>query len=117
MKPLILITILLPLALAGILTVDLKTTHQTWEGVGVSQAFGTSSHIKNLPSALQSQILDLLFSSTGANFNIIRNLLPSASWVTIEPTSPGSPSATATYSWDNSSWNQVWLTNEAVKRG
>lgn len=65
-------------------------------------------------SSEQKQLLDLLFSPTaGAGFTILRNLLPSDASHTIEPNSPGSPTATPTYTWDNDSWGQVWLAKQA----
>lgn len=104
---------------ASSVTIDGSTHYQTMDGFGFSNAFGPAQTLKNLSSSSeQRQILDLLFStSTGAGFSILRNLLPSDAAHTIEPTSPGSPSATPTYTWDHDSWGQVWLAQQAKAYG
>ena len=93
--------------------------YQTIDGFGISEAFGPAHQLRTLSSISdQKRILDLLFnSSTGAGFNIVRNLLPSDANHTIEPSNPGSPTATPHYMWDNSSWGQVWLAQQAHNYG
>ncbi|HET8846655.1 MAG TPA: glycoside hydrolase, partial [Ktedonobacteraceae bacterium] len=103
---------------ASAVTINGGTTFQTIDGFGMSEAFGQANGIKNLASGPQRQILDLLFSpTTGAGFTILRNLLPSDSGNTIEPTSPGSPNATPAYTWDGSSEGQIWLSQQAKSYG
>lgn len=93
--------------------------HQTIDGFGISGAFGPANQLRTLSSTNdQKRILDLLFNtSTGAGFSILRNLLPSDVNHTIEPNNPGSPTAMPHYVWDNSSWGQVWLAQQAQRYG
>lgn len=83
-------------------TVNVNTTYQTIDGFGFSEAFTRANDVKGLPATQQKQTLDLLFSTTtGAGFTILRNRIGSGgSGDSIEPVSPGSPSATPTYQWD-----------------
>lgn len=102
------------------ITVDLGTTYQTIDGFGFSQAFGRASEFQQLNSTTaQKQGLDLLFDTTvGAGLTIIRNRIGSGSTGdSIEPDSPGSPSAAATYVWDGYDAGQVWLSQQAMSYG
>ena len=88
------------------------------DGFGFSDAFGPASTLQMAPASQQKQILNLLFNtSSGAGFTILRNLLPSDATNTIEPTSPGSPSATPHYVPLGSSEGQVWLAQQAKNYG
>ena len=100
-------------------TVDTGTLLQQIDGFGVSQAFGRAKEFQNAASAPQKQGLDYLFSTTtGAGLTIIRNRIGSGgSGDSIEPTSPGSPSSTPTYSWDNDDSGQVWFSKQAMSYG
>jgi len=104
---------------ASSVTVNGVTKYQTIDGFGISEAFGQANNVKNISSAnTQQQVLDLLFNkSTGAGFSILRNLLPSDSSNTIEPTGPSNPAGTPTYTWDGSSEGQVWLAQQAQSYG
>ncbi len=104
---------------ASTITVNGSTHYQTMDGFGFSDAFGPASTLEGLASSSEKkQVLDLLFSpTTGARFTILRNLLPSDATNTIEPNSPGSPSATPTYTWNNDSEGQVWLAQQAKSYG
>ncbi len=103
---------------ASSVTINGGTTYQTINGFGFSEAFGQASNIESAPASTQQQALDLLFNtSTGAGLTILRNILPSDSSHTIEPNSPGSPSATPTYTWDGNSWGQVALSKQAMSYG
>ncbi len=103
---------------ASSVTINGATTYQTIDGFGFSEAFGQASTLESATSSQQQQILNDLFSpSTGAGFTILRNILPSDSNHTIEPTSPGSPSAAPTYTWDGNSWGQVALSRQAMSYG
>ncbi|GLA29069.1 glycoside hydrolase family 5 protein [Aspergillus phoenicis ATCC 13157] len=91
---------------------------QEIDGFGFSQAFGRAKEFKAANTSLQKQALDLLFSTdTGAGFSIIRNYIPSSSGTTIEPNSPGSPSKSPTYQWDDDDQGQVWFTKQAASYG
>ena len=89
------------------------------DGFGFSQAFGRANEFKSANSAAQKTALDLFFSTTaGAGFSIIRNRIGSGgSGDSIEPNSPGSPSATPNYVWDGSDSGQVWFSQQAVSYG
>ena len=104
---------------ASTIAINGATTYQTMDGFGFSDAFGPAHALQLVSSSTeQKQILDLLFSpTTGAGMTILRNLLPSDASHTIEPTSPGSPGATPTYTWDGSSWGQIWLSQQAQTYG
>jgi O-glycosyl hydrolase len=79
------------------ITVDTTTTYQTIDGFGFSEAFGFGKAVQNAPSAQQTQALNYMFSTTeGAGLTILRNRVAADPADTIEPTSPGSPSATPT---------------------
>ncbi|KAI1665774.1 Glycoside hydrolase family 30 protein [Pyrenophora tritici-repentis] len=100
--------------------IDSSKTFQTIDGFGISQFFGRAGDIKFLAAAAQKKTLDLLFDPTvGAGFNILRNGIGAgkSSGFTIEPISPGSPTAPAKYQWDGGDNNQVWLTKQAKARG
>lgn len=102
------------------ITVNLGTTYQQIDGFGFSQAFGRAKEFQNLgDTAVRRQGLDYLFNTTtGAGFTIVRNRIGSGgSGDSILPTSPGSPSGTPTYSWNNDDSGQVWLSQEAMKYG
>lgn len=100
--------------------VDLSTTYQTIDGFGFSQAFGRASEFKALSNTTtQKQGLDLLFSTTtGAGMTIVRNRIGSGgAGDSIEPTSPGSPTAAPAYVWDGNDAGQVWLSQQAMSYG
>jgi glucuronoarabinoxylan endo-1,4-beta-xylanase len=110
-----------PANAATTVAVNGGTTYQRIDGFGISEAFGQANSIRNLSSSAQRQALDLLFNtSTGAGFSILRSLIPSGS-DSIEPKSPGSPSATPTYVWNGSSdstdQGQLWLAKQAKTYG
>jgi O-glycosyl hydrolase len=104
---------------ASAVTINDSTHYQTMDGFGFSNAFGPAQTLENLSSSSeQKQILDLLFSpTTGADFTILRNEFPSDAANTIEPTSPGSPTATPSYVSLSSSQGQVWLAQQAKSYG
>ncbi|KAI1328231.1 glycoside hydrolase family 5 protein [Xylariaceae sp. FL0255] len=101
------------------ITVDVGTQYQVINGFGFSQAFGRASQFQSAPAATQKQALDYLFSNTtGAGFSIIRNRIGSGgSGDSIEPSSPGSPSATPKYTWDDNDSGQVWFSQQAASYG
>jgi O-glycosyl hydrolase len=101
---------------ASTVAINGATTYQRIDGFGFSEAFGEAQGIENLSAGPQRQILNLLLSpTTGAGLTILRNLLPSDASHTIEPNSPSSPTAPPTYTWDNSSWGQVWFSQQAQR--
>jgi glucuronoarabinoxylan endo-1,4-beta-xylanase len=104
-----------PTASPATVTINGSQPYQTIDGFGISEAFGQAEQIRTLSSQSdQKQILDLLFNtSTGAGFSILRNLLPSDYFNTIEPKDPGGPNATPQYQWDHNSGGQIWLSKQA----
>lgn len=100
-------------------TVNAKSTLQTIDGFGFSQAFGRATEFQNANLVAQKQGLDLLFSTTiGAGFSIIRNRIGSGgTGDSIEPTNPGSPSAAPKYNWDGKDSGQVWFSKQAIGYG
>jgi O-glycosyl hydrolase len=105
-------------AASAAVTINGSTKYQTIDGFGFSEAFGEAAAMEQAPSSEQKQLLDLLLSpTTGAGFTILRNLLPSTSADTIEPNSPGSPTATPTYVPLGSSEGQIWLAQQAQSYG
>lgn len=101
------------------ITVSTGTKYQEIAGFGFSQAFGRASQFQDTAADLQKAALDYLFStSTGAGFSIIRNRIGSnGTGDSIEPTSPGSATATPTYVWDDDDEGQVWFSQQAVSYG
>lgn len=88
--------------------VNTSTTYQTIDGFGFSEAFGFGSAVQDAPVAQQNETLALLFNkTTGAGFTILRNRIAADPSDTIEPTNPGSPSATPTYVWNGNDDSQV----------
>jgi len=107
-----------PVYAASAVTINGGTTYQTIDGFGAAEAFGKAQDVENLPASAQKQMLDLLYSpTTGAGLTILRILLPSDSGSTIEPNSPGSPTANPTYRALGSSQGQVWLAQQARSYG
>ncbi len=96
-------------------------TFQRIDGFGVSEAFGQANSIRTAAGAARQQALSMLFSATnGAGFSILRSIIPSGG-DSIEPKSPGSPSATPTYVWngndDATDQGQLWLARQAKSYG
>ncbi|KAI1874979.1 uncharacterized protein JN550_002408 [Neoarthrinium moseri] len=105
-------------------TVNLDQTYQQIDGFGCSEAFQRAVQMSKLSEDKQQQALDLLFSRTsGAGLSILRNGIGSSPdmssdhMVSIAPKSPGSPSKPLIYTWDGSDNKQLWVSQEAVKRG
>jgi glucuronoarabinoxylan endo-1,4-beta-xylanase len=100
---------------------------QPIDGFGFSAAFQRAALIhglQGLPPAQQRQVLDLLFSRTkGAGLSIVRLGIGSSAdeiydhMESIEPISPGSPTAPAQYVWDGNDGGQVWLAQQAKAYG
>ncbi|ETS75297.1 hypothetical protein PFICI_12241 [Pestalotiopsis fici W106-1] len=109
---------------ATAITVNLDQTYQRIDGFGCSEAFQRAVQISKLSEAKQQQALDLLFNTTsGAGLSILRNGIGSSPdmssdhMVSIAPKSPGAPSKPLVYSWDGSDNKQLWVSQEAIKRG
>ncbi|KAI2602154.1 glycoside hydrolase family 30 protein [Hypoxylon sp. NC1633] len=105
-------------------TVNLGQKYQTIDGFGCSEAFQRAVQMSKLTEAQQQYALDLLFSTTnGAGLSILRNGIGSSPdmssdhMVSIQPKSPGGPSSAPNYIWDGSDNKQLWVSQEAVKRG
>jgi glucuronoarabinoxylan endo-1,4-beta-xylanase len=103
---------------ASTVTINGSSHHQKMDGFGFSDAFGPAGTLQTSPASQQKQILDLFYSPTkGAGLTILRNLFPSDAVNTIEPTSPGKPTATPKYVALGSSEGQVWLAQQGQKYG
>ncbi|KAK6223951.1 hypothetical protein LQW54_000097 [Pestalotiopsis sp. IQ-011] len=109
---------------ATTITVNLNQTYQRINGFGCSEAFQRAVQMSKLSEAQQRKAMDLLFSTeTGAGLSILRNGIGSSPdmssdhMVSIAPKSPGGPSKPLVYSWDGSDNKQMWVSQEAVKRG
>lgn len=105
-------------------TVNLDQRYQTIDGFGASEAFQRAVQMSKLTEEQQQYTLDLLFSTEkGAGLSILRNGIGSSPdmssdhMVSIQPKSPGGPSSTPQYVWDGSDNKQLWVSQEAVKRG
>ncbi|KAJ7707424.1 glycoside hydrolase superfamily [Mycena rosella] len=102
------------------ISVNLGTTFQEMDGFGVSEAFGRATNIFSATASAQTAALDLIFSPTaGAGLTILRNRIGNGntSADSILPTSPGSPSATPNYQYDNNDSSQLWLSQKAIGYG
>lgn len=105
-------------ALATTITVDTATTYQSIDGFGMSEAFNYVNGLFNLPTAAQTQALDLLFDTTsGAALNIVRNRIPSGTDDSIAPNSPDSPSDSLDYVSIGTDDNQIWFSQQAQSYG
>lgn len=86
--------------------VDWNDLHQEIAGFGASGAFGQAASLEAMPEPQRSQVLDLLYStSSGAGLSMVRNEVPEY----FEPV-PG-------YYDYTQGLDQVWLMQEAAKRG
>lgn len=103
-------TSLIPLAISlapdhasAQVTVDRATTYQIIDGFGFSEAFGFGVAVQDAPTIQQNQALTYLFDRTdGAGLTILRNRIAADPDNTIEPNSPGSPSADVYVGWGRS---------------
>ena len=111
---------------ATTITVDPHRTYQRVDGFGISEAFQRSNILhgsRGLSPAKQQQILDLLFTRAGTDFNLLRNGIGSSptsenDWMqSIAPVAPAGPDAPLDYRWDHDDNSQVWLAQEAMRRG
>ena len=109
-----------PVYAADTASINGSTTYQTIAGFGASEAFGEASTVMNASSSVQSQVLADLYSPTsGAGLTILRNEIGADPGNTIEPNSPGSPSATPTYvpmSQTNQDQGQLWFAQQIKSR-
>ncbi|KAK5624840.1 hypothetical protein RRF57_000556 [Xylaria bambusicola] len=108
----------------AVVTVNLDQKYQIIDGFGCSEAFQRAVQMSRLTEAQQQYALDLLFSTTnGAGLSILRNGIGSSPdmssdhMVSIQPKSPGGPSSPPQYVWDGSDNKQLWVSQEAIKRG
>jgi glucuronoarabinoxylan endo-1,4-beta-xylanase len=108
------------------ITVDPHRTYQRVDGFGISEAFQRSNILhgsRGLSPAKQQQILDLLFTRAGTDFNLLRNGIGSSpdsesDWMgSIAPVGLASPDDPLQYRWDHDDNSQVWLAQQAMSRG
>lgn len=112
---------------AATVAVDSSVQYQEIDGFGASEAFQRAEDIfgkEGLSPANTAYVLDLLFSvEKGAGFAILRNGIGSSNssasnfMNSIEPFSPGSPSAKPSYHWDGYDSGQFPLAQQAYARG
>ncbi|HJP79029.1 MAG TPA: glycoside hydrolase [Pseudonocardiaceae bacterium] len=109
-----------PAFAAGTVTINGATTYQSIDGFGASEAFGQADAVMHAPAAQQQRALDLLYSSTdGAGLDILRNEISADANSSIEPSSPGSPSAQPSYrslAQINSDNGQLWFAQQIKSR-
>jgi O-glycosyl hydrolase len=87
-----------PARAAGTATINGAATFQTITGFGASEGFGQAATVMNAASSVKTQALNYLFNTSGgAGLTILRNEISADSGDTIEPTSPGSPTAAPSY--------------------
>src|SRR5215469_2584946 len=87
-----------PALAASAATINGAQTFQTITGFGASEGFGQATTIMGASSAVETQALKYLFSTSGgAGLTILRNEISADSGDTIEPNAPSSPTATPTY--------------------
>ncbi|HEY5583152.1 MAG TPA: glycoside hydrolase [Ruminiclostridium sp.] len=104
----------------GTSTINWSGVQQEIDGFGCSGAFNQAYRLQQCNSTVQTQVLDLLFSTTnGAGLSIVRNDVGDggvwndvASWAhpTIEPTQ-------GTWNTDALNDDQLWFMNQAKTRG
>ncbi|KAI0198892.1 putative endo-exoxylanase [Astrocystis sublimbata] len=114
---------LLGFAAAQSLTVDLSQRFQTIDGFGCSEAFQRAVQMSRMSAAKQQLVLDLLFNTTsGAGLSILRNGIGSSPdmsedhMVSIAPRAPAAGKEMR-YEWDGSDNRQLWVAQEALRRG
>jgi O-glycosyl hydrolase len=110
-----------------LISVNAHVKYQELDGFGASQAFQRAEDIlgkDGLSKEGTEHVLDLLFSQeNGAGFAILRNGIGSSNssasnfMNSIEPCSPGSPSANPHYVWDGYDSGQFPVAQEAYRRG
>ncbi len=110
-----------PALAASSATINGGTTYQTITGFGASEGFGEASTVMNASSSVQTQALSDLYGTSGgdAGLTILRNEISADSGSTIEPNSPGSPSATPTYlslASINQDQGQLWFAQQIKSR-
>src|SRR6185437_5322456 len=105
-----------PAYAAGTVTINGSTTFQNITGFGASEAFGEASTVMSASASVQQQVLSLLYSPTsGAGLTMLRNEISADSGSTIEPTSPGSPTAAPAYqslASINQDQGQLWFAQQ-----
>jgi glucuronoarabinoxylan endo-1,4-beta-xylanase len=92
---------------------------QTMDGFGVCGAFRQADVLMRYPQPIREQVLDLLFSRvSGAGFSMLRNIIgDSGVWGTpLDGPSASIEPEEATFRFDGDQ-DQIWLMNEAKKRG
>lgn len=119
-----------PAAAGPAVTINLSTTYQEFDGMGISEAFQRGRIIKGadgLTNAQTDQVLDLLFSNTtGAGFTILRNGIgssPSEPYDHMESIAPVGPAlATDPLKFVSleslrGDQQQIWLSKQFKARG
>jgi glucuronoarabinoxylan endo-1,4-beta-xylanase len=100
-------------------TLDWKNEKQFIDGFGGSGAFHQAANLLGYPEKERNQILDLLFSQTnGIGLSIVRNIIgDDGNWgKPIDGASPSIEPQEGVWNWSGDE-DQIWLINEAKKRG
>ncbi len=100
-------------------TVNWNIEKQTIEGFGGSGAFHQSANLMAYPEKERNQVLDLLFSqNNGIGLSIVRNIIgDGGDWGnSIDGATPSIEPQEEVWNWDGDE-DQIWLMNEAKKRG
>lgn len=101
---------------ATTVVIDWTQNRQTIDGFGGSGAFQMAKNLMNLAEPARTAVVDLLFSqTTGAGLSIIRNQVGDGDPDAIG-TIPSIEPAPGVWNW-NGDPGQIWLMNEAKKRG
>ncbi len=99
--------------------IDWNIEKQVMEGFGGSGAFHQAANLMKYPEMERSQILDLLFSQDkGIGLSVVRNIIgDGGNWgKPIDGPTPSIEPEEGKWSWTGDE-DQIWLMNEAKKRG
>jgi len=108
----------------AVVNVNKHAKYQTFDGIGVSEAFQRSLVLHELDTASQKLALDYLFTTKGAGMTILRNGLGSSPdqpfdlMKSIAPVAPESNSSELNFiPLPREDQYQVWLSYQAISRG
>lgn len=107
------------LAAVSTCTVDWRDERQVIDGFGGSGAFHQAANLMEYPELEQELILDLLFSQErGIGLSIVRNIIgDGGDWGgKIDGPTPSIEPEEGVWNWSGDE-DQIWLMNEAKKRG
>jgi glucuronoarabinoxylan endo-1,4-beta-xylanase len=103
--------------------VDLGRTYQKMDGFGICEGYGRARIIagsEGLPTERTREVLELLFSESGAAFPILRLCIGCSTsdgpgtMKSIAPVGPSKPDRPLRYEWSGDDCGQVWLARTAT---